>query len=203
MYHSLEYVIDFIFPPSPEARVVRALTADDCSSLHKESSTNGMTALSDFKNHYIQALVHEAKFHGSVRAQRLLAGILDTYIRKHSPLKSALWIPIPLSPMRARTRGYNQVTEILRYTACNVQPLTVLEHVLVRTRDTTPQTTLARDERILNMRDAFRGKNPELIIGRNLVILDDVTTTGATLHAAKAALLPHDPASITLIALAH
>ncbi len=203
MYQSLENVIDFIFPPSPEARVVRALTADDCSSLHKESSTNGVTALSDFRNHHTQALIHEAKFHGSVRAQRLLAGILDAYIEKHPPLKSALWIPIPLSPLRVRTRGYNQVMEILRYTARNEQPLTVLEHVLVRTRDTVPQTTLARDERILNMRDAFRGENPELIIERNLVILDDVTTTGATLHAAKAVLLPHGPASIMLIALAH
>jgi predicted amidophosphoribosyltransferase len=53
------------------------------------------------------------------------------------------------------------------------------------------------------MQNAFAAKNPELISGKDIVILDDVTTTGATLHAAKAALLPHGAASITLIALAH
>lgn len=203
MYHSLEYLIDFIFPPSLEARVVRALTNEDCALFYRKSGADGVVALTDFSNYHVRALIHEAKFHASVHAQRLLAGILDTYIKEHSTVQSALWIPIPLSPLRIRTRGYNQVAEILRYTAHDTTPLTVLDHVLVRIRDTVPQTILARNERIVNMRNAFSGKNPELIFGKDLVILDDVTTTGATLHAAKAALLPHGPASITLIALSH
>ena len=203
MYHSLEYLIDFIFPPSPEARAVRTLTPHDCSQLYQESQTNEVTALTDFSNYHVRALIHEAKFHGSVRAQKLLAGILDAYIMRHPRLLSALWIPTSLSSLRIRMRGYNQVTEILRYTAGETTRLNILDHVLVRVRDTIPQTTLARDARIVNMRNAFAAKNPKLISGRDIVILDDVTTTGATLHAAKAALLPHGPASITLIALAH
>ena len=72
-----------------------------------------------------------------------------------------------------------------------------------RVRDTRPQTELARNERISNMRKAFIIKQPQQIVGKHIVLLDDVTTTGATLHAAKAALLLHHPASVTCIALAH
>jgi len=203
VYHSFEYLIDFIFPPSPEARAVRILTPDDCSQLYRESQTNGVTALTDFSSHSVRALIHEAKFHGSVHAQRLLAEILSEHIKKHPALENVLWIPIPLSPLRARMRGYNQVTEVLRHTARETTPPNILDHVLVRVRDTVPQTTLARKERLVNMMNAFVLKNHEVISGKDVVILDDVTTTGATLHAAKAALLPHGPTSITLIALAH
>ena len=79
--------------------------------------------------------------------------------------------------------------------------------MLVRTRHTKPQTTLARKERLTNVVNAFDIRDIEaartLLAGKHVLIIDDVTTTGATLKAAKATLLPLQPASITLLSLAH
>ncbi|HIG96009.1 TPA: phosphoribosyltransferase, partial [Candidatus Woesearchaeota archaeon] len=49
----------------------------------------------------------------------------------------------------------------------------------------------------------FGVKNMEAIRGKHILIVDDVTTTGATLRTAKATLLPYGPASVTCVALAH
>jgi predicted amidophosphoribosyltransferase len=75
-------------------------------------------------------------------------------------------------------------------------------HMLIRTRATERQTTLARTKRISNMDDAFALKNPDdFQYGTHVLIIDDVTTTGATLvNAAKP--FADVNASVTLLALA-
>ncbi len=77
------------------------------------------------------------------------------------------------------------------------------EGVLARVRDTRPQTELSREERLTNVKDAFACIAPEAIVGKDVVIVDDVVTTGATLTSAAHAILKHNPRSVTCIALAH
>ncbi len=113
-----------------------------------------------------------------------------------------IFIPIPLSKNRMHTRGYNQVYEILRSLE-NDSKCIIETSLLVRTRDTPPQTKLSREGRLQNMHNAFRVSDPERVKGKHILIIDDVLTTGATLRAAKAALLPHEPASVTCLAIAH
>jgi ComF family protein len=145
--------------------------------------------------------VHEAKFHGNKKAFMLLGGLLQMYLREQAP-KVDVIIPLPLSSPRLRARGYNQVYEVLKTQEPEV--LNKLDTTsLIRTRNTRPQTELEREARLLNMHNAFSVKNHEKIIGKHILVVDDVSTTGATLHSAKASLLPYNPASVTLIALAH
>ncbi len=61
------------------------------------------------------------------------------------------------------------------------QTLEVLDGALIRHRDTVSQVGLSREERIENMRDAFRVAQPSRINGRDIVLVDDVMTTGTTL----------------------
>ncbi len=201
--HSILKVLwDICFPPSEDERLVRGLSPIQVRELFSLTYKEGVWSLSSFKNPSLRALLHEAKFHRNKGAQALLAEFLILLLKEKKSLNSHLWLPIPLSKTRFRDRGYNQVTEILWALPKDIE-LHISTNCLVRTRDTKPQTELERRERLENVVGAFHIAKPEYITGKDIVILDDVTTTGATLRAAEAATLLHNPKSVTLVALSH
>jgi ComF family protein len=157
--------------------------------------------VSEFHHPHITALVHEAKFHGNRYAWTLLGELLSRYIEEERVLYDII-IPIPLSKKRVRRRGYNQVLQII-HNAHAINQSCVQPKLLVRVRDTAPQTTLSRTERHSNIAGAFDVPKPRLLEGKHVLVIDDVLTTGATLRAAEKALMKHAPASISLLALAH
>jgi predicted amidophosphoribosyltransferase len=92
---------------------------------------------------------------------------------------------VPLSAERLRRRGYNQALEIARSVAAETGARLAPE-TCQRTRDTSEQMELPIDERARNVRGAF--ECPRLVEGANVAVLDDVMTTGATLHEVATAL---------------
>ena len=89
-------------------------------------------------------------------------------------------LPVPLSPARLRSRGYNQAWEIARRLARH-QNIPAHANALHRVRDNPAQATLDRAERLTNLQGAFVVAEPEHIAGRHIGVVDDVMTTGATL----------------------
>ena len=92
-------------------------------------------------------------------------------------------VPVPLARARHRSRGFNQARELARHLS-----LPVLE-ALTRVRDTAPQADLPAAKRAANVRGAFSLRPGVSIDGLVLVLVDDVSTTGATLNACAAVLL--------------
>ncbi len=177
MYSFLLYIFESIFPPTSEARSIRLLTQEVCRSLFHESKYDDVIALTAFNEPRIRTLVHESKFHNNKDAHRLLAAFICFYIENHPQSNNALWIPIPLSRSRYRERGYNQTQKILEYVKEKHPKIEIDEHILIRTRNTTPQTSLAKNERLKNMQNAFLIIKPEKIKGRDIIVFDDVMTT--------------------------
>ena len=95
-------------------------------------------------------------------------------------------IPMPLSSQRLRERGFNQALEIARHLA----PAKTDAQTLLRIRHTAPQRTLDRQARLTNMRGAFAVEPLRVprVMGRRMLLVDDVMTSGASLHAAAVAL---------------
>lgn len=108
-------------------------------------------------------------------------------------------VPVPLAPSRERQRGYNQgrllAAEVARHLGV---PLDC--SVLIRLRDTPPQTSLPRARRLHNVRGAFRALRK--LSGARILLVDDVTTTGATIEAATRALRRRGAAWVGALALA-
>lgn len=197
-------LLDLLFPPrSAEVTVRNATLTDLLQHLAPIPLPNGGAALLPYRTPLVKALVKEAKFRGNVRAQELLGQVLAEYLRDWLPdrqmfeERTTVLIPIPLSRKRYRERGYNQAEEIAK----RGEILPVSTHILKRCRDTLPQTSLGKEARKHNMEDAFAAKNPDPTY--LYIIVDDVSTTGATLEAAVAALRAQGAVHVVPIALAY
>lgn len=110
-------------------------------------------------------------------------------------------LPMPLSRERLAERGFNQALELAKRLAPGHK---VDADLLLRVRDTAPQTALDRGERTANVRDAFAVDPLQAgrLRGADVVLVDDVMTSGASLHAASLALRQAGAAHITALVFA-
>ncbi|HRH55266.1 MAG TPA: hypothetical protein PK609_00135 [Candidatus Paceibacterota bacterium] len=196
----LSAILNFLFPPRRSSSLVATTTPLSLASLVREQELSGnMAALLPYRNELVKACVLEAKFHDSARAQELLGGVLASYLADLDEDSSSLiLIPLPLSKERRAKRGYNQAERIARYTDIG----TLRTDILVRTRDTAPQTSLGREERKLNVVGAFSVQGA-IDPSYTYIVFDDVLTTGATLSAAMEALWSAGAQRVRGVALAH
>jgi len=202
MYLDYIKILHFIFPPSPDEKLLQNCTQEEFSHLYHIRNLPDVYALLPYQDDRVRSAIHLAKFHNHTHAQKLLASVLAQHIVDTYD-DNLVCIPIPLSKKRKRSRGYNQVVNILKHVQKKYPSITCDNHSLVRNRDTRPQTSLDKAKRLTNVRDAFSVTDPQKIVGKKILLIDDVTTTGATLRAAKAALVFQNPLSITCIAIAH
>ena len=133
----------------------------------------------------VRQAIHQFKY----RHIKAMAGTLGQLLAEHLrsyPLTGDVLMPVPLHPKRLRERGYNQAA-LLAKEINRITGVPVIDGLLVRQRDTVTQARAANAlERRANVRDAF-GCRQELD-GRNMLLIDDVCTTGATLDACALAL---------------
>ncbi len=133
----------------------------------------------------LRTLIHLLKYEGVTPAQAPLGRMLAEAISDLLPSSQQgklLLVPVPLHRSRRRTRGFNQAELIARAALKRLpRELGLDSGVLVRQRETVSQVGLSREERIENMRGAFRVSNAGRVKGRNVIVVDDVMTTGTTL----------------------
>jgi ComF family protein len=142
-----------------------------------------------------RAAVHHLKYSGWWRVVEAMAPAM----RRLEPLAGAVvLVPVPLGAARRRERGYNQ-SELLANALSRLLDIPVRPDLLRRRRDTDRQTGLAPDARRANVAGAFEGRRPG---GRRAVLVDDVFTTGATLHAAAEALFDAGAGEVSAVTFA-
>ena len=141
------------------------------------------------------------KFRRKKEIARLFGVILGKKIKENG-ICCDLVAPIPLSKERLEERGFNQALEFAIPVAyATGSPLA--EDLLERTLNTGRQTECKDNEsRFLNVKGAFRISDEWDIAGSTVVLVDDVATTGATLHEAAGALLDNGAGKVLCIAFA-
>ncbi len=112
-----------------------------------------------------------------------------------------LILPVPLHPQRLRERGFNQALLLGR--ACFPEQSRIINvNLLVRRRATVPQTRLSGTERRKNLASAFTVTCPDSLKNKKILLIDDVFTTGSTVHECAATLRRAGAARIEIFTLA-
>lgn len=157
--------------------------------------------LFDYDNKIVKLIVKSIKYKNNASLRKRIAVYLyDEIIEMASEIAlfeggPPLLVPMPMSKMEKRSRGFNQCEELAREIKKLDSPakgnnLTVSFDILKKVKETKRQTTLSREERSLNVAHSMTAvAGPEKApVPRTVIILDDVYTTGASLSEARRAL---------------
>ena len=130
----------------------------------------------------LREALHAFKFDGRRALARPLGDLLaETRPWLPAPLDAgAVLVPVPLHPARRRARGFNQA-QLLARRVGDAWGLEVVE-AMRRVRPTRPQVELSAAERRGNVRGAFAVRRADAVVGRHVLLVDDVLTTGATVE---------------------
>ncbi len=155
-----------------------------------------------YKEGRYSKLIHALKYHDQPEVGVFLGRLAVTELHASGFFEGLdLIVPIPLSKKRLRKRGYNQCDYIARGIG-EVTGVALCADCVERTVDTDTQTHKGRVERWKNTEGIFRVTKPEELMGKHVLIVDDVATTGATFHACISTLLTIPGVRVSVFALA-
>lgn len=216
-----ETLLDFLFPPHcPRCGAYEERRGGWCPACLQQTALWRQLALPSQSpltaawavGHYrggLRDLIRGLKYHGRRASLPYIRSVLATvpagwFGRLTGTAAAASWlaVPVPLFPAKERQRGFNQTELMFRdWLAAQGIPLARL---LVRTRATRPQFGLDRAARRANLRGAF-ALAPDAaaaLAGRDVLLLDDIYTTGTTADTCAACLLTGGARRVVLLALA-
>lgn len=160
------------------------------------------TVINSF-GHYggvLKELILKLKYHKDFTAGDILAELLEEYIKENIDYESYAISYIPLSKKSKKKRGFNQCEYISKKVAYDLSIETI--DVLFKCRDTKEQKRLQRHDRFENVKEAFDVNAKKLSTIKKIILIDDVTTTGATMFEAERVLKKYGVKKIKLLTLA-
>ena len=158
---------------------------NDIHPWKEEMITNGIidNSLSAFwfrEGTHIQTLMHEMKYGKMKSVGRMFGREIGGRVSSQSSFTWDYIIPVPLHKAKLRDRTYNQ-SEFIALGINEILKTTVLNDGILRTRFTGTQTKLNKQQRKENVKEAFSVNHKNNVTGKNILVVDDVITTGATI----------------------
>ena len=152
---------------------------------------------------HLSRIVHEFKYERRLAHSQGIASRMALFLMNYPWMSNVnLIVPVPLHSSRLKSRGYNQSQLLADYLG-NTFGLPVVSEVLVRIRSTPSQTSLNQQQRLQNVAGAFQADNLNLLAGKNVLLVDDVITTGATLNECAKTLLKAGAKNVHAVAGVH
>jgi ComF family protein len=210
------YFTDFLFPKDRKIVELEALSPGKLAELLPRSELGAGSdafALFDYSHPVAKSVIWEIKYGGNrVLAEKLGVLLYDAVMAEalerniFERFKTLILMPVPVSDKRRFERGWNQA-ELLAEAVkrCDrSNGFKYLPRQLAKIRHTESQTkTSGKAERLQNLKESMRVLNPESVRERCVVLIDDVTTTGATFAEARRALKEAGAKRVLCFAVAH
>lgn len=188
-------ILDLFFPQfCLKCQKEGFLICHDCFSLidinpksYKYTYLNRVFSATSYQDQLVKKMILLFKYEPYIKNFALpLASLIIYYfalIEKRPSARSgqAIFMPVPITNKKLRQRGFNQSSVIAKILSIYYQ-LPFSGSNLVKIKNTKSQADLDRVERQENVKNAFLIKNPNLIAGKTIFLVDDVFTTGATMR---------------------
>lgn len=213
---SLVSFFNVLFPRDIQVSIFDSLPKnklEQCAIEHLRNLPFSCIAPLPYKKPLVRLAIQAAKYHSHERAAVLLGETLAPFVaeelaerRMFGSFESVLLIPIPLHAMRLYERGFNQAERIAKALTIYMgdKHLTLDATLLVRHAHTESQAhSTSKTERFANIKGAFSVPFPKHIKKKDIILLDDVITTGATLETAQKALYKAGARNVLCVAVAH
>ena len=206
MSNFFDQFLNLVFPPKCE--VCRAYNQEPiCKACLDQvkfiKPVLGVYAVSDYEGIMRQAIVR-FKFKKRQKLSEPLGMVMLHYLNRFPGMnlhEIDMIMPVPLHKKKTKKRGFNQVELLARHVS-HYHGIPLEAACLVRTRVTKAQYELSREERIKNVKSAFSLIDPEKIIGKNILLMDDIYTTGATISECSRVLKQGGAKRVEVLALA-
>lgn len=152
---------------------------------------------------YLEKAVRLLKFHNKVIITLYLGKLLaDKIIDLNIYIKDAIFVPVPLHIKRIKERGFNQSKKILEEAKIILPEINIIqENRFIRTKNTKHFFDLKENERSKEIKNAFEVADKNYFKGKNIILFDDILTTGLTLKEAARTLRAAGAGEISAIAL--
>lgn len=158
--------------------------AFECAPCRKDASYFDQARSLGIYEAALKQLIHHFKYNKQPAVMREIAPLLQAYFREPNEFHGEFWVvTVPLHVRKLRNRGFDQSYLIAREIA-EIINMPLRADILARVKETEPQASKHKNDRLKNVRDAFIVNRPEEVRGRDLLLVDDVFTTGATLNEA-------------------
>lgn len=185
---------------------------DAWAKLIRQGNTDsGTLYIFNYENRIVKDALYNIKNKRDIKLLKLISTIVGDILLEELGEKSIMdnftdpiIIPIPSTFAQENKRGFNP-SELISKSISNLINIQYLDNALIKTRETKPQKNLNRSTRLNNVKDSMSVNKIYLdrIKNRNLIIIDDIITTGATLLEAKRALLKGGAKNVMCVAVAH
>ena len=149
-----------------------------------------------------QKILHELKYRGNRNVGKVLGMYAAADLCEDNYFADVdMIIPVPLHPKKLKKRGYNQ-SEYIAQGMSQILQKPLETKLLYRSQNTETQTKKGVFERFQNTEGVFETKQNEKLVGKHILLVDDVLTTGSTLEAASQALLSMESVKVSVFTLA-
>lgn len=154
------------------------------------------------KGSKVQELLHKLKYGNHPEIGQKIGRVLGDELLAEGYEKSFdIIVPVPLHPSRKRSRGYNQSEEFAKGLSERMM-IPYTDNFVKRSVRTQTQTRKSKLNRWQNVSEVFEMKTPEEVANKNVLLVDDVVTTGATLEACSIPLLQAGCAQLSVACIA-
>lgn len=211
----LDTLYELLFPR--EKHIVHCDTIDSATLESLISRTTIETpffciAPLPYKHPIVKNMIFAAKYHSHKHAAKTLGASIAPFVSEELAERQMfgtfikpIFVAMPLHHKRKYERGYNQAERIGQEIVRMIdEKNTLTENILIRHKETLSQAHQKnKKERYKNMKNVFSVPNPELLRDKEVILIDDVVTTGATFSSARDTLLKAGAKEVLCVATAH